>query len=153
MMNRHMTALAFLIVLAAGSASLAADSSERVLGTQPIEGTVCSTCTDNKAAGAESKMPPPLVEGEVLKIEPDFYMVKDRRGKEIKIQLDQRTMIAGSPKVGDQIIAQIEPQGYAYSIKREASMEMAPSGTDTRSAAPAARDVPGVPSTGDMRGQ
>jgi hypothetical protein len=140
-MNKAIMALVFSIALAPGAALFAADTAE------PRQGT------DNKAGSAESKMPPPLVEGEVLKIEQDFYLVKDRRGQEVKIQLDQRTMIAGSPKVGDHVIAQIEPQGNAYSIKREAGMGTSAVEPDTRSIPPAMRDMPGVPSTGDIRGQ
>jgi hypothetical protein len=61
--------------------------------------------------------PPRMVTGELLKIEGNNYTVKDQSGKEVRFQLDEgRTMMNAHPKVGDKIMAEIEPQGYAYSL-------------------------------------
>jgi hypothetical protein len=60
-----------------------------------------------------------VVTGELLKIEGTNYTVKDLSGKEVRFQIDpSRTMMNTQPKVGDKIRANVEPQGYAFSIDR-----------------------------------
>ena len=81
----------------------------------------------------------------------DSYLVKDRSGKEIKIQLDQRSNVESNLQVGDKIIAHMEPQGYAFSIKRAtgSGMDSVAGQPDKRTGPPAASDIPGQPSSGD----
>ena len=63
-------------------------------------------------------MPPSVVKGELLRIDGKDYVVKDQLGQEIRFQLDERTRMDAYPKIGDRISANVEPQGYAYSIDR-----------------------------------
>jgi uncharacterized protein YdeI (BOF family) len=153
-MYKRLGALTFVTILGGiGGLAFAAGNSEPLHGTNPMgEGTGCPTCTQNKAATPDSGTPSPVIEGEVLKVDREYYMVKDLSGKEVKIQLDERTNVTGSPKVGDNIIAQMEPQGYAYSIKRAtgSSMDSVAGHPDKRTGPPAASDIPGQPSSGDV---
>lgn len=64
----------------------------------------------------EGGIPPAVVTGELLKIDGKNYVVKDPSGKEVSIQLDERTRMNAKPKVGDKIRVEVEPQGYAYSV-------------------------------------
>jgi hypothetical protein len=67
---------------------------------------------------------PRLVTGELQKIEGDYYTVKDLSGKVVNFQIDQsRTMMHTHPIVGDKIMAEVEPQGYTFSINAVSSPE------------------------------
>ena len=57
------------------------------------------------------------VEGDVLKVEGDFFVVKDTAGKEIKLQIDKNTQMIGTHKVGQRVRAEYTPDGQALSIK------------------------------------
>ena len=141
-MKKQLGALTFAVLLGSVcSFSYAAGTNEPLPGPKG-EGT----------AATPEKMPPAVVEGEVVKMDRDSYLVKDRSGKEIKIQLDQRTTLEGNLQVGDKIIAHMEPQGYAYSIKRAtgSGMDTIAGQPDKRTGPPAASDIPGQPSSGDV---
>ena len=57
------------------------------------------------------------VQGDVLKIEGDSYVVKDMTGKEIRLHVDKTTELEGSFKAGDQIEARATEKDHALSIK------------------------------------
>lgn len=57
-----------------------------------------------------------LVKGELLKIEGDFYVVKDPAGKEIRLQVSKDTLIDARLKAGDKIDAQLSPDGRVIMI-------------------------------------
>ena len=60
---------------------------------------------------------PKMVTGELQKVEGNYYTVKDKSGKVVNFQIDEsRTMMHTHPIVGDKIVAEVEPQGYAFSI-------------------------------------
>jgi hypothetical protein len=62
---------------------------------------------------------PAEVKGEVLKVEGNNYLVKDRlSGKDVKfaIETDMKAKMERLPKVGDQIEAQLTPEGYAKTV-------------------------------------
>ncbi len=143
-MKTQLGALTFAVLFGSVySFSYAAATNEPLLGANPKgEGT----------AATPEKMPPAVVEGEVVKMDRDSYLVKDRSGKEIKIQLDQRTTLEGNLQIGDKIIAHMEPQGYAHSIKRAmgSGMDSVAGQPDKRTGPPAASDIPGQPSSGDV---
>ena len=48
------------------------------------------------------------VEGEVLKIDSEIYLILDRAGKEVRIQADAKTWKDGNITVGDSILANID---------------------------------------------
>jgi exosome complex RNA-binding protein Csl4 len=58
------------------------------------------------------------VAGDVLKIEGDYYVVKDMAGKEIRMHVDKTTELEGSFKAGDKIEAQVTEKGHALSITK-----------------------------------
>ena len=129
-MKKQLGALTFAVLLGSVcSFSYAAGTNEPLPGANPKgEGT----------AATPEKMPPAVVEGEVVKMDQESYLVKDRSGKEIKIQLDQRT--------------KLEPQGYAFSIERVtgSSMDSVAGQPDKRTGPPVASDIPGQPSSGNV---
>ena len=48
------------------------------------------------------------VEGEVLKIDRETYLILDRAGKEVRLQVDAKTWKDGNITVGDSILANID---------------------------------------------
>lgn len=57
------------------------------------------------------------VKGALMKIEGEFYVVKDAAGKEVRLHVDKSTKLEGSFKAGDKIEAQATDKGHAMSIK------------------------------------
>jgi len=57
------------------------------------------------------------VKGDLLKIDGEFYVVKDRSGKEIRLHVDKTSQLEGAFKAGDKIEAQATDKGHASSIK------------------------------------
>jgi hypothetical protein len=66
---------------------------------------------DRAAAGAQA------ITGDLLKIDGDFYVVKDASGKEVRLHVDKTSKLEGTPKPGDKIEAQASEKGHALSIK------------------------------------
>lgn len=67
---------------------------------------------------ADAQIPgPQAVKGDVLKMDGEFYVVKDMTGKEIRLHVDKTTELDGTFKAGDQIEAQATEKGHALSIK------------------------------------
>jgi uncharacterized protein YdeI (BOF family) len=57
------------------------------------------------------------VKGDLLKIDGEFYVVKDTAGKEIRLHVDKTSQLDGTFKAGDKIEAQATDKGHASSIK------------------------------------
>jgi len=57
------------------------------------------------------------VNGDLLKIDGEFYVVKDMSGKEIRLHVDKTTALDGAIKVGDKLEAQATEKYHAASIK------------------------------------
>ena len=53
------------------------------------------------------------IEGTVLKIDGDSYLVKDLAGNEVKLRADNKTKKDGNLTVGDKIMARLEGPGVA----------------------------------------
>ena len=119
---------------------------------RPSAATGCPTgpCT---AQGNAPTTPPRVLRGEVVKIIDDensylpkeSWLVKDEKGKEVRIEVDQETRMPANFKVGDKIVAKVEPQGHAWSIRKQDSSGM---GSvirfgDARVGPPAQSDLPG----------
>jgi len=92
-MIRFIGVLGFALILCFGTASLATAAGEM------------------QAAGAQT------VKGDLLKIEGEFYVVKDAAGKEVRLHVDKSTKLEGSLKAGGKIEAQATDKGHALSIK------------------------------------
>jgi hypothetical protein len=58
------------------------------------------------------------IEGEVLKIEGESFLVKDISGKEVKLTADSNTKKDSNLTTGDRIIARIEDRGTLASINK-----------------------------------
>ena len=62
-----------------------------------------------------------IVEGDLLKIEGEFYTVHDTAGHEVRLHVDKTTHLEGGEfKVGDKVEAYVTDQGHArymYHIK------------------------------------
>ena len=57
------------------------------------------------------------VKGDLLKIDGEFYVVKDTSGKEVRLHVDTTSRLEGTFKAGDKIEAQASDKGHALSIK------------------------------------
>jgi hypothetical protein len=55
------------------------------------------------------------IEGVLLKIDGDLYLVKDLSGNEVKLRADTKTKKDGNLTVGDRILARLEGPGVAAS--------------------------------------
>lgn len=62
-----------------------------------------------------------IVKGDLLKIDGEFYVVKDASGKEVRLHVDKTSKLEGAFKAGDKIEAQASEKGHALSIKPAAA--------------------------------
>ena len=105
-MSKQTGAIVFSILFAVGIAGCASDPA-------PPPAKV----REGASATPSSGIPPRFITGELQRIDGDFYYVLDRSGREVRFQVDpHRTKMDIDPKLGDQIRAEVAPQGYAYSI-------------------------------------
>ena len=66
------------------------------------------------------------LEGDVLKADDDVFVVKDLKGKEVRLKMGKDANIVGSHKVGERIRAEYTPEGQVLSIKAAKQMGGAP---------------------------
>jgi hypothetical protein len=57
------------------------------------------------------------ISGDLLKIEEEFYVVKEMSGKEIRLHVDKTTTLDGSINVGEKVEAQATEKNHAVSIR------------------------------------
>ena len=57
------------------------------------------------------------MDGDILKVEGNFFVVRSSAGKEVRLQLGKDTKHEGPLKVGDRIKTEYAPNGAALSIK------------------------------------
>ena len=101
-MNKQTSAVVLSILFAVGSTGASYAASLEGANSVPSKGLLPRTVT-----------------GELTKIDGDTYTMKEISGKVIHFQVDQsRTMMNTHPIVGDKLMAEMEPQGYAYSINQ-----------------------------------
>src|SRR5690349_23076589 len=72
-----------------------------------------------------------LVEGDILKVEGEFYTVRDTAGHDVRLHVDKTTHLEGGVfKVGDKVEAHVTDKGHARSIIHlTAAGQMATSGS------------------------
>ena len=63
------------------------------------------------------------VNGDLLKIEGEFYVVKDILGKETRLHVDKTTTMDGSINVGEKVEAQATDKNHALSIRHVQPMK------------------------------
>lgn len=151
-MNKQAGAIVVSILFAVGTAgaSYAADTTRPMKGSDPgaAEAAKPMTPSDPMKVREGSNVTPQggapdrVVTGELLKIDGKNYVVKDQSGKEVHFQLDERTHMNARPNVGDQIRAQVAPQGYAYSINMASDSTQAGTPDKKPTAPPAKSDLP-----------
>ena len=73
--------------------------------------TITYAADQPMAAGSKT------IQGDLLKIEGEFYVVKDAAGQEVRLHVDKTTRLEGNLKAGDKIQAQATDKGHALSIK------------------------------------
>ena len=73
---------------------------------------VGGTYASDVAAGSQT------LKGDVLKIEGEYYVLKDPTGMEVRLHVDKTSQLEGEVKAGDKIEAQVTRNGHAESIKR-----------------------------------
>ena len=69
------------------------------------------------AAGDTAAPESQTVKGDLLKIDGEFYVVKDMLGKEIRLHVDKTSKLDGAFKSGDKVEAQATEKDHAVSIK------------------------------------
>ena len=69
------------------------------------------------AAGDMAVPEAQIVKGDLLKIDGEFYVVKDMSGKEIRLHVDKTSKLDGAFKSGDKVEAQATEKDHAVSIK------------------------------------
>jgi len=68
-----------------------------------------------------------LVEGDVLKIEGEFYTVHDTAGHEVRLHVDATTHLEGGAlKTGDKVEAHVTDKGHARSMYHIMHIQPAP---------------------------
>ena len=69
------------------------------------------------AAGDTAAPSTQTLQGDLLKIDGEFYVVKDMSGKETRLHVDKTTKLEGTIKAGDKVGAQATEKNHAVSIK------------------------------------
>ncbi len=69
------------------------------------------------AAGDMTEPNTQTVNGDLLKIDGEFYVVKDILGKETRLHVDKTTTMDGSINVGEKVEAQATDKNHALSIR------------------------------------
>lgn len=69
------------------------------------------------AAGDMAAVSTQTVNGDLLKIDGEFYVVKEMSGKEIRLHVDKTTTLDGSINVGEKVEAQATDKNHALSIR------------------------------------
>ena len=57
------------------------------------------------------------IKGDLLRIDGEFYVVKDTSGREVRLHVDGTSRLEGTFKAGDKIEAQASDKGHALSIR------------------------------------
>ena len=65
----------------------------------------------NRAVGAKT------IKGELFRVEDGNYFVKVKDGKEVRLHTDKTTQMMGEIKKGDRIVAKVNDQNHALSIR------------------------------------
>jgi hypothetical protein len=59
-----------------------------------------------------------IVQGEVLKMEGNTYLIRDETGKEVRLIINKDSKVDKAFEVGDRIVAQVSDEGVATLIKK-----------------------------------
>jgi hypothetical protein len=73
-----------------------------------------------------------IVQGEVLKMEGNTYLVRDETGQEVRLTVNKDSKVTTAFEVGDRIVAQVSDEGIVTLINKSAQP-----GTEAGQSAPA----------------
>ena len=105
-----------------------------------------SYAAEPKAPVVQSKPPViegQVIEGQVVQIEPDAYIIRDQSGRQTRIPLDRNT-VKGDIAVGDTVVARFDGsplRAYATSVRRSTTGNAVPRAINT---SPQRRTVDGI---------
>ena len=109
------------------------DSLAAALSTMLFVAGLVSAMDYDRAAGMMPSAPPHLrsgqqeightVEGEVVRIEGDYYFVEDPNGNEVRLTVNQSTLRTGPIKEGELVEARVNNDDHALSIRPIKAME------------------------------
>jgi len=85
-----------------------------------------------------------IVQGEVLKMEGNTYLVRDETGKEIRLTITKDSKIEKAFEVGDRIVAQVSDQGLVTLINKSET----PPATGADQSGPPQKQEPGKTPSG-----
>ena len=115
-------ALALIILASGGLASVVADD-----GT--LSGGRLEQAQNKSTMGLSDPVVSPgqaegfrIVQGEVLKMEGNTYLVRDETGKEVRLTVTKDSHVETAFEVGDRIVAQVSEQGVITLIKKSDSL-------------------------------
>jgi ribosomal protein S1 len=82
-------------------------------------GVMASGFLASVSSHAADPTPAKTIQGEILRVEGDIYVVRDHAGKEVRLHVDDKTdrLDHAVLQVGDPIRAYVTPDGHATSIK------------------------------------
>lgn len=83
------------------------------VGMAPLTNAAEQMAAPGEMAAPDSQ----TVTGDPLKIDGEFYVVKDASGKEVRLHVDGTSKLEDTFTAGDKIEAQASDKGHALSIK------------------------------------
>jgi ribosomal protein S1 len=93
-------------------------SISKIVGVVSCVFVLCVGLSDANAARSEDLSKGEIIKGEVLRVEADHLLVKDKDGKEVRIHIDQTTKMSDKKlDQGDGIVATVDEQNHALSIQ------------------------------------
>jgi uncharacterized protein YdeI (BOF family) len=86
----------------------------------PYAASIVRRPVENVAPGVALPRPQ-TIEGEVLRVNPDNYVIRDLNGKEVRLHIDTTTKLDGNLTPGDKVVARVvdppvQPYPYAKTI-------------------------------------
>ena len=113
-MKKQIAALIAVGVVSFSSLALAADATP---AAAPPATPVTAPAADHAAAPTAMKN----VEATLVKIDGEFYMLKDKTGKEFKGHFNDKTKKVGNIKAGSMVVVSIDDTGHTTEIKEHKS--------------------------------
>jgi uncharacterized protein YdeI (BOF family) len=115
-------------LLSTAAMGMAASGSGTSTPTDPMGGGGSSMGQSSPGMGSEGQTSPGMgsgaqtpgrsIEGEILRVQGDIYVVKDSTGAEVSLHVDDSTQKSGRLEEGDRIEAEVTADGHALSLKK-----------------------------------
>jgi ribosomal protein S1 len=92
-------------------------SISKIVGIVSCGFVLCVGLSDANAGPTEDLSKGEIIQGEVLSVEADHLLVKDKDGQEVRIHIDQTTKMSDKKlDQGDGIVATVDEKNHALSI-------------------------------------